>query len=62
MIAKIANVFKKIIINSFLIYTFNMIAVNFNLNIPINLWTMTFVGIFDVSGIITLTLLLIIGV
>lgn len=62
MIAKIANVFKRIIINSFLIYTFNMIAVNFNLNIPINLWTMTFVGIFDVSGIITLTLLLIIGV
>lgn len=62
MITKIANVFKRIIINSFLIYTFNMIAVNFNLNIPINLWTMTFVGIFDVSGIITLTLLLIIGV
>lgn len=62
MIVKIANVFKRIIINSFLIYTFNMIAVNFNLNIPINLWTMTFVGIFDVSGIITLTLLLIIGV
>ena len=53
MIAKIANVFKRIIINSFLIYTFNMIAVNFNLNIPINLWTITFVGIFDVSGIIS---------
>lgn len=62
MIVKIANVFKRIIINSFLIYTFNMIAVNFNLNIPINLWTMTYVGLFDVSGIITLTLLLIIGV
>ena len=56
------DVLKKMILNSFLIYTFNIIAVNFNLNIPINLWTMAYIGIFDISGIITLTLLLIIGV
>ena len=62
MLLKIGNILKRIIINSFLIYTFNVIAVKRELNIPINLWTMTFVGIFDVSGIITLTLLLIIGV
>lgn len=60
MLLKICNLLKKIIVNSFLIYTFNVIAVNFNLNIPFNFWTMTYVGLFDVPGLITLTLLLII--
>lgn len=60
MLLKIGNVLKRIIINSFLIYTFNVIAVNFNLNIPINIWTMTYVGLFDIPGLITLTLLLVI--
>lgn len=62
MLLKIGNILKRIIINSFLIYTFNVIAVNFNLNIPFNIWTMTYVGLFDISGLITLTILLIIGV
>lgn len=62
MLLKIANILKRIIINSFLIYTFNVIAVNFNLNIPFNIWTMTYVGLFDIPGLITLTILLIIGV
>ena len=62
MLLKIGNILKRIIINSFLIYTFNVIAVNFNLNIPFNIWTMTYVGLFDIPGLITLTILLIIGV
>ena len=60
MLLKIGNILKRIIINSFLIYTFNVIAVNFNLNIPFNIWTMTYVGLFDIPGLITLTLLLVI--
>ena len=62
MLLKIGNILKRIIINYFLIYTFNVIAVNFNLNIPFNIWTMTYVGLFDIPGLITLTILLIIGV
>lgn len=62
MLLKFGNILKRIIINSFLIYTFNVIAVNFNLNIPFNIWTMTYVGLFDIPGLITLTILLIIGV
>lgn len=54
---KLTNLLKRIILNSFLIYTFNIIAVNFNFNIPINIWTIIFVGIFDVSGIVILTIL-----
>ena len=60
MLLKIGNILKRIIINSFLIYTFNVIAVNFNLNIPFNIWTMTYVGLFDIPGLITLTLLMVI--
>lgn len=62
MLLKIGNILKRIIVNSFLIYTFNVIAVNFNMNIPFNIWTMTYVGLFDIPGLITLTILLIIGV
>ena len=53
---------KKIIMASFLIYAFNMVAVNFNIVLPINVWTIGFTSIFNVSGLIILLFIKTIGV
>ena len=53
---------KRIVMASFLIYAFNMIAVNFNIVLPINIWTITFTSIFDISGLIILLIIKTIGV
>ncbi len=53
---------KKIIMAAFLIYAFNMVAVNFNIILPINLWTIGFTSIFDISGLVILLILKTIGV
>ena len=53
---------KRIVMASFLIYAFNMIAVNFNIVLPINIWTITFTSIFDVCGLIILLIIKTIGV
>lgn len=53
---------KKFVIAAFVIYAYNMIAVNFNLIIPINIWTILFVGLFDIPGIITLIIIKIWGI
>ena len=53
---------KKIIMASFMIYTFNMVAVNFNVVLPINIWTIFFTSIFDVSGMIIILIIKTIGV
>ena len=47
---------------AFLIYAFNMVAVNFSVVLPINLWTIGFTTIFDVSGLIILLIIKTIGV
>ena len=47
---------------AFLIYAFNMVAINFNINLPINLWTIAFTSIFDISGLIILLIIKTIGV
>ena len=56
------NYLKRIIMAAFLIYAFNMVAVNFNIILPINLWTIGFASIFDVSGLIILLIIKTIGV
>ena len=53
---------KKIIMAAFLIYAFNMVAVNFNIVLPINLWTIGFTTLFDISGLIILLIIKTIGV
>lgn len=53
---------KRIIMASFLIYAFNVVAVNFNVVIPINLWTIGFTSIFDIPGLAILLVLKTIGV
>ena len=53
---------KKFILSSFIIWTFNMIAVNFNMVIPINLCTIGFVCLFDFPALVTLIILKMWGV
>ena len=53
---------KKIIMASFLLYAFNMVAIHFNILIPLNLWTIGFVSFFDLPGILILLILKTIGV
>lgn len=48
---------KKIIMGAFFIYSFNMIAINFNIVLPINLWTIAFASIYDFFGIMILLLI-----
>ena len=50
------KIMKKIIISSFLLYIFNYFAVSFNFVIPINLFSVAIVSIFDVIGLIGLIL------
>ena len=54
--------FKKFVMGAFLIYAFNVIAVNFNIVVPINIWTMIFLSIFDFVGLIVIVLIRTIGV
>lgn len=53
---------KRIVFGAFIIYTYNMIAVNFNMIIPINLWTVLFVSFFDFPALATLVILKVWGV
>ena len=53
---------KKFVLGAVILYTYNMIAVNFNMIIPINLWTIIFVSIFDFPALVILIILKIWGV
>ena len=53
---------RKIIMSAFLIYAFNMVAVHFNIVLPINLWTIVYVTLFDIPGLGVLMFLKTIGV
>ena len=58
----IYNCIKKFVLGAIILYTYNMIAVNFNMIIPINIWTVVFVSIFDFPALVTLIILKIWGV
>lgn len=47
---------KRIVFSAFIIYSFNIIAVKFNIVIPINLFTIGFVSILDIPGMTILVL------
>lgn len=53
---------KKVILSAFMLYAFNMVAVHFNIVIPINLWTIGYVSLYDVPGIAILLILKSLGV
>lgn len=50
------KLFKRIVFSAFIIYSFNIIAVKFNIVIPINLFTIGFVSILDIPGMTMLVL------
>lgn len=50
------KILKKVIFSIFIIYSFNIIAVKFNIIIPINLFTIAFVSILDIPGMTMLVL------
>ena len=47
---------KKIILSAFILYGYNLIAVNFNITIPINFYTLLFVAFFGSPALIALIL------
>jgi hypothetical protein len=47
---------------SFLIYAVNIIGVNLGIIIPINIFTIGFTAIFDISGVLVLIVLKTMGV
>ena len=47
---------KKIILSAFILYGYNLIAVNFNITIPINFYTLLFVTFFGSPALIALIL------
>lgn len=52
----IVKMVKKVIFGAFLLYGYNLIAVNFNMIIPINFWTLLFTTFFGVPSILALLL------
>lgn len=48
------KILKRIIFSFFLIYSFNLIGVNFNIILPINFFTLCSLIIFDAPGMIVL--------
>lgn len=47
---------KKIIISSFILYVYNYVAIYFHLMVPINVYTILIVSVFDVFGLIGIIL------
>lgn len=54
MIKMIIRIIKKIIVSIIVLYGYNMITQSFNLNIPINIFTVLLVTIFDGCGFLGL--------
>ena len=52
---------KKIILGGFLLYAYNLIAITFNINIPINIYTIITVGLLDIPGLAALIILKTVG-
>lgn len=54
MIKRLAKFFVKIIISIALLYGYNVLMQSFNLYIPINIYTILIISIFDGSGFLGL--------
>ena len=55
---KVTFLFKKIIFAFLLLYTYNLVAVSFNLVIPINIFTIGILSILDAPGLILMVIIL----
>lgn len=54
---KILQLIKKVIFAFFLIYGFNLLYGTFKINIPLNIYTITFVTFFSLPGLCTIIFL-----
>lgn len=53
--------FKRFVLGGFMLYAYNLIAVTFNITVPINLFTIVTVGLLDIPGLFSLVILKIVG-
>lgn len=56
MFKSILKFIKKVVISIIVLYSYNIITQPFNLNIPINIVTITIMTIFDLSGFLGMVL------
>ena len=49
---------KKLILSFFVLYTYNLIAVSFNMIIPINIYTLSIISFLDAPGLVLLVIIL----
>lgn len=54
---KIIKVLRKILLSFILLYTYNVIAVSYNLVIPINIFTLGITTLLDAPGLIMLAII-----
>lgn len=52
---------KRFVLGGFMLYAYNLIAVTFNITVPINLFTIVTVGLLDIPGLFSLVILKIVG-
>jgi len=52
---------KRFVLGGFLLYTYNLIAVTFNITVPINFFTIITVSILDIPGLAALVILKLVG-
>jgi hypothetical protein len=58
MFKSILKIIKKIVISIIVLYGYNIITQPFNLNIPINVFTIGIITLFDTSGFLGMVLFL----
>lgn len=61
MLKQILLLFKKIIVSSFLLYGYNLIAGTFGLMIPINIFTVLLISILGLPALFSLMIVLIVA-
>jgi len=54
---KVERIIRKIIFSFIFLYSYNLIAVSFNLIIPINIYTITILTVLDVPGLLLLVII-----
>ena len=52
---------KRFILGGFLLYAYNLIAVTFNITVPINFYTILITALLDIPGLASLVILKLIG-
>lgn len=56
MLKKLMLLFRNIVLSAFILYGYNLIAVNFNMIIPINVFSLSFVTILGTPALVALVL------